>query len=105
MVERSKACIYQSSVLGGGGSAQAFKQLRDARFGNIVLLDTGLDDCDILDLCIERGIAAQYGVEVGDLLVGKFCVGHGLLITNLEIEVALVASKLERDLMISEGPR
>jgi hypothetical protein len=76
MIQGSETSVYQSGMLRGSSCAQAIKKLRDTRFGDIVLFNARFDDCDILDLRVKTSVAAQDGVQVRDLLVGEFCVGH-----------------------------
>lgn len=71
VAEGGEASVDESGVLGGGGVAQGFKELGNARLGDVVLLDGRLDVGDHLDLVVEGGTAAQHVDQVGDLLVGE----------------------------------
>ena len=71
--------IHQRSMLRSRCGAQAVKELRYTRLGNIVLFDAGLDVGDELDFRVEGLVAAQDGRQVGDLLIGKLGVGHELV--------------------------
>ena len=75
MVEGGKASIDENGVLRAGGDAQGVEDGGDAGVGDVVLLDTGLDGVDILNLVIDGNIFSQDGQQAGDLLVSKF-LGH-----------------------------
>ena len=99
MIERREAGVDESCVLRGRSIAQAFKELCDAGFRDGVLLDGGFDVCDGLDFVIEERIAAQHGLQVCDLLIGK-AFGHcrgwdaGRNVSRLSGGVDLVVARL-----------
>lgn len=78
MIEGREASRSQRDMLGAGGAAEALKELGDARLGDVVLLNAGLDGVHILYFDIEVGVVvSQDGRQVVDLVVGKLCIGHG----------------------------
>lgn len=78
MIEGREAGRGQRDMLGAGGAAEALKELGDARLGDVVLLNAGLDGVHILYFDIEVGVVvSQDGRQVVDLVVGELCIGHG----------------------------
>lgn len=71
MVERRETGIDEVGMLGAGRCAQCFKDGYYASLRDDVLLDARLDSRHLLDLGVDRGIGAQEGDEVVDLLVGN----------------------------------
>lgn len=71
VIESREAGVDEGGMLGAGGCAQGLEDGHDAGFGDILLLDARLDGGDLLDLGVDRGVGAQEGDEVGDLLVGN----------------------------------
>lgn len=86
VIKRGESGVGENGMLRAGGSAQCFKERNDAGFGDILLFDAGLDGGNLLDLGIDRGIGAQNGDEVGNLLIGNsFC--HLLLVKRMLAEL------------------
>lgn len=72
VVQRGEAGIDESGVLAARGESQGVEERRNAGIGDIVLLDAGLDGCDVLDLVIDKDIFPQDLEQAGDLLIRKF---------------------------------
>ncbi len=64
MVERREASIDKNGVLGAGSGAKGIEERGDQVIGDIMLLDAGLDNIDLVDLGIGGCIGSRQCLQV-----------------------------------------